>query len=148
MFCALKTLLQCFKNIKLGGCFAPPVISLGGKTTPLFYILESSVITLLLHKTCLHSFKLHCLYIKQGGWCLSSQSLKKVPVIFGFSMINRELWPVCGYDVKQGRNLLVNTKTECNRNSTCFEQVAHQLQYILLAKEYLVWLENLHSIMF
>ena len=44
MFCALITLLQYFKNIKPGGCFAPPpVILLGGKTTPLFYIITSSV---------------------------------------------------------------------------------------------------------
>ena len=42
-----------------GGLVTP----LGGKTTPLFYILGSSVITLLVHKTCLYSFRLHCLYI-------------------------------------------------------------------------------------
>ena len=30
MFCALKTLLQYFKNIKPGGCFAPPRDFTGG----------------------------------------------------------------------------------------------------------------------
>ena len=54
------------------------MISLGGgETTPLFFVLKSSAKTLLVHKTCLYSGRLHCLYICQGGWCLYSQSLKK-----------------------------------------------------------------------
>ena len=41
MFCALITLLQCFKNIKPGGCFAPPVKSLppSKKQPPCFILL-------------------------------------------------------------------------------------------------------------
>ena len=77
MFFALITLLQYIKNIKPGGCFAHPVISLGGKTTPLFYILRSSVKTLLVHKTCLYSFRLHCLYTFNRGVEASQANLLK-----------------------------------------------------------------------
>ena len=40
MFCALKTLLQCFKNIKPGGCFAPQRFHWGAKQPPCFIFLE------------------------------------------------------------------------------------------------------------
>ena len=43
MFCALITLLQYFKSIKQGGCFAPSHFTGGGKTTPLFYIYTNTV---------------------------------------------------------------------------------------------------------
>ena len=39
----------------------------GGQTTPLFFVLKNSAKTLLVHKTCLYSGRLHCLYIYQGG---------------------------------------------------------------------------------
>ena len=35
----------------------------GELNNPLFNVLKSSVKTLMLYKTCLYSFKLHCLYI-------------------------------------------------------------------------------------
>ena len=41
MFCALITLLQYFKNIKQGGCFAPSHFTGGGaKQPPCFIFLE------------------------------------------------------------------------------------------------------------
>ena len=41
MFCAAITFLQYFKDIKPGGgCFAPPLMSLGGQTAPLRQILK------------------------------------------------------------------------------------------------------------
>ena len=51
--------------------------SLGGKITPLFYILGSSVITILVHKTCLYSFRLHCLFIEQGVDASQANLLKR-----------------------------------------------------------------------
>ena len=85
VLCA-KNVIEYFKNIKPGGCFAPPpAILLGGKTTPLFYILGSSVKTLLPHKTCLYSFSmvLGCIaYLFNRGVDASQVNLliKKGPV--------------------------------------------------------------------
>ena len=49
----------------------------GGKTTPLFYMIRSSVITLLVYKTCLYSFWLRCLYILNRGVEASRANLLK-----------------------------------------------------------------------
>ena len=78
MFCAPVTLLHYFEEFKTGGLFCPSVKSLGGAKQPPGFMF-SIVITIVAQKTCLYSFRLHCLYISQGGWCLSSQSLKKGP---------------------------------------------------------------------
>ena len=58
VLCSNNVIKQYFKNIKPGDCFAPPPsdFTSGGKTTPLFYIRRSTVITLLVHKTCLYKF--------------------------------------------------------------------------------------------
>ena len=64
----------CAKNVitiqghKTGGLFCPPPSEITDKTTPLFYILGSSVITLLVHKTCLYSITLHCSFLT--GWLM------------------------------------------------------------------------------
>ena len=63
----------CAKNIitiqghKIGGgrVVLPPPSEITDKTTPLFYILGSSVITLLVQKTCLYSFRLHCSFFNR-----------------------------------------------------------------------------------
>ena len=60
MFYALMTLLQYFRNIKQGVVLPPSHFTRGQNNRCL--ILVSSVM-LLVHKTCLYSFKLHCLYI-------------------------------------------------------------------------------------
>ena len=55
MFCTLIKFLLFFRNLKQGGCPPPPVTSVGGgaKQPPGLTFL-STVITLLMHKTCLY----------------------------------------------------------------------------------------------
>ena len=53
MFCTLITFLQYFENNKPGGCFGPPLKSLGGKQLSCLRFLKYIVKTLLLHKICL-----------------------------------------------------------------------------------------------
>ena len=81
MFCAPVTLLHYFEEYKTGGLFCPPSeITGGGAKQPPGFIFLKYCNNVLTHETCLYSFRLHCLYISQGGWCLSRQSLKKGPV--------------------------------------------------------------------
>ena len=82
MFCAPIAFLQHFENVKPKGCFAPPPtnIAVWGTQPPGLMFLKycENFISV---QNMLTYFRLHRLYIKQGGSCLSSQPLEKGPVI-------------------------------------------------------------------